>query len=116
MRHEISRLGKHGPCRAFRRTRIRGELADKIVEQRRRIMKHTPWFLLAAVAVFAIPLAAHHSFGAEYDGNKPIKLAGTVTKIDWTNPHAYIYLHVKDEKGAVASWKFEGDGPARLFR
>jgi Family of unknown function (DUF6152) len=79
-------------------------------------MKHHPWVLLGAMALLAIPLAAHHSFGLEYDSSKPITLTGVVTKIDWTNPHAYIYIDVKDDKGAVANWKFEGYGPGVLAR
>ena len=59
---------------------------------------------------------AHHSFGAEYDANQPITLTGTVTKVEWTNPHSHFYLDVKDAKGAVANWKFEGYGPGVLFR
>ena len=51
-------------------------------------------------------LAAHHSFAAEYDGDKPVTLSGVVAKIDWQNPHIYFYLDVKDDKGAVAQgWK-----------
>jgi Family of unknown function (DUF6152) len=71
---------------------------------------------LAALAALAVPLAAHHSFGAEYDASKPITLTGVVTKIDWTNPHSYFYIDVKDNKGKLANWKFEGYGPGVLYR
>jgi hypothetical protein len=64
----------------------------------------------------AIPLLAHHSFGAEYDANKPITITGVVTKVEWTNPHSYFYLDVKDDQGNVASWKFEGYPPGVLYR
>src|SRR5712692_10941718 len=59
--------------------------------------------LLAA----AVPLLAHHSFAAEYDATKPIKLTGTVTKMEWMNPHARFYVDVKDESGKVTNWNFE---------
>ena len=64
----------------------------------------------------AIPLLAHHSFGAEYDANKPITVTGVVTKVEWTNPHSYFYLDVKDDQGTVANWKFEGYPPGVLYR
>jgi hypothetical protein len=63
-----------------------------------------------------IPLLAHHSFGAEYDADKPITLTGTVTKIEWTNPHSYLFLDVTDDRGTVANWKLEGYPPTALYR
>jgi len=75
--------------------------------------------VLAAVAgllVSAVPVPAHHSFAAEYDANKPITLSGTVTKIEWTNPHARFYIDVKDEKGALTNWNLELASPNGLVR
>ncbi len=70
----------------------------------------------AALTIAAFPVAAHHSFAAEYDSTKPITVAGTVTKVEWTNPHARLYVDVKDEKGVVANWNIEMGGPLQLKR
>src|SRR5262245_45447829 len=59
---------------------------------------------------------AHHSFAAQYDGQKPITLSGTVAKIEWTNPHIHLYIDVKSENGVVTQWKFEGFPPNMLVR
>jgi hypothetical protein len=68
---------------------------------------------LAALA--AVPAVAHHSFGAEYDAKKPIKLSGKVTSMRWSNPHAWIYMDVETD-GKVVHWSFETGGANALFR
>ena len=64
----------------------------------------------------AIPVFAHHSFSAEFDSTKVVTLTGTVTKVEWANPHARIYLDVKDDKGMIANWDFEMGSPNGLMR
>jgi hypothetical protein len=68
--------------------------------------------LLAA----AIPAIAHHAFAAEYDGTKPVKVKGVVTKVEWMNPHIWFYLDVKDDIGKVTTWGFSGGPPGMLAR
>lgn len=72
--------------------------------------------LAAGLAAVAGILLAHHSFGAEYDSTKPVSITGVITKIEWTNPHSYFFLDVKDAKGNVANWKLEGYPPSVLSR
>jgi uncharacterized protein DUF6152 len=62
------------------------------------------------------PLVAHHSFAAEFDGSKPVTLTGTVTKMDWINPHAWLHMDVKGPDGKVVSWMVEGGAPNSLLR
>src|SRR5713226_6273131 len=64
----------------------------------------------------ALPVLAHHSFAAEYDSTKPISLTGSVTKVEWMNPHARFYVDVKDESGKVNNWEFELGSPNGLMR
>ena len=75
-------------------------------------------FLAAGLGVLfaAAPVLAHHSFAAEYDNAQPIKVTGTLTKVEWTNPHVWFYLDVKDDKGAVTTWGFSGGPPGVLQR
>jgi Family of unknown function (DUF6152) len=82
-------------------------------------MKTTFVFALALTAGLGLavaPMLAHHSFAAEFDGEKPVDLMGTVTKVDWVNPHSWIYIDVKSDDGTVANWGLETGPPNVLYR
>ena len=68
------------------------------------------------VLLAATPTRAHHSFAAEFDADVPVKVTGTVTKVEWANPHVWFYLDVEDETGKVSNWAMEMGSPTRLLR
>jgi hypothetical protein len=72
--------------------------------------------LAAVLGLAAVPAVAHHSFAAEYDSKAPIEFTGTVTKVEWMNPHARFYVDVKDDAGKVTNWEFELGSPNGLMR
>ena len=72
--------------------------------------------LLSAVLAASITALAHHSFAAEFDANKPVKLTGVVTKVEWQNPHVWFYIDVKDASGKVLNWGIEMGSPNGLMR
>jgi hypothetical protein len=74
------------------------------------------WLAGVALVASAMPLAAHHSFAAEYDATKPVTLKGTVTRVEWTNPHARFYVDVKEDNGSVTNWNLELASPNVLSR
>ena len=76
----------------------------------------TALLVAALTALAAQPIAAHHSFAAEFDANAPIELTGTVTKVEWANPHTYFYMDVTSPKGEVENWALEMGSPNGLMR
>jgi hypothetical protein len=73
--------------------------------------------IAVVVLLYAAPLIAHHSFAAEFDVTKPIVLKGTLTKVELTNPHSWLYLNVRDEKtGKTSNWAVETSAPTALLR
>ena len=69
-----------------------------------------------ALAIAAMPALAHHAFSAEFDADKPVTLRGTITRVEWINPHAWIHIDVKNDDGTVDSWRIEAGSPNTLVR
>jgi hypothetical protein len=78
-------------------------------------VKYSGLFAVAGLLA-TIPAQAHHSFAAEFDASRSMRLIGTITRIEWSNPHSYFFIDVKDDKGNVVNWGCEGAGPGALTR
>ena len=81
---------------------------------RRRLLQTAA--VVAGLLAGGSPALAHHSFAAEFDATKPITLIGAVTKVEWSNPHVYLFVDVKDAEGRSANWALEGGAPNALYR
>ena len=73
-------------------------------------------FLMLGFIALAVPVRAHHSFAAEYDGTKIVYVSGTLTKVDWANPHIHFYVNAKDSDGKLTLWNFEGSATTLVER
>jgi hypothetical protein len=81
-----------------------------------RIARRGVALAVAVAAAWVFPIYAHHSFAAEFDGTKAIRKTGVISRVEWSNPHSYIYIDVKDENGNVVTWGCEGGAPVALSR
>ena len=79
-------------------------------------MQRIALFVIGVALLSAQTLSAHHSFAAEFDRNSPVTLTGSVTRVDWGNPHIWVFMDVKDDTGKVSNWGVEGGAPNALFR
>ena len=80
-------------------------------------MKTRFFALLGLLAIAGgLPLFAHHSFAAEFDDQKPVKMTGTIVRVEWQNPHIWFYLDVKNADGTTTTWGFAGGAPGQLMR
>jgi hypothetical protein len=85
-------------------------------------MRESTWVDLCLACAFCAaivlnaPLSAHHSFAAEFDDTKPVKVTGTITNVEWKNPHIWFYVDVKNPDGTVTNWGFAGGAPGQLMR
>ncbi len=109
----VGRLTRRGPAEVDRRNiSNRSWLAQEVCMRKTGLLVAVVGILLTAVA----PLVAHHAFSAEFDQSKPIKMSGEITKLEWTNPHAWLHINVKEPDGKVVLWRFEMGAPNALLR
>lgn len=94
-----------------RRTRLNGRFLQYLAPRAAALA-----LLSVSLFVLSVPALAHHSFTAEFDENQPVKLSGTVTKVEWQNPHIWFYVDVKGADGKVVNWAFSGGAPGQLLR
>jgi Family of unknown function (DUF6152) len=80
------------------------------------MMRKTGLLVAAALLVAAVPALAHHAFSAEFDQAKPVKVAGAISRLEWTNPHAWLFVDSKSPDGKVVTWRFEMGAPNALLR
>jgi len=81
--------------------------------------RRTTWAIIAVAAALlasSVPARAHHAFAAEFDATKPVKVQGVIVRLEWTNPHSWIFVDAKGPNGQVEHWAFEGGGPGALIR
>jgi hypothetical protein len=95
---------------------LRTPKTDRNKESNRMRTKLAVVMVGLGLVLTAVPVRAHHAFAAEFDAKKPVKLRGTVTKMEWINPHAWIHIDVKGADGTTTSWMVEGGTPNTLFR
>ena len=79
-------------------------------------MRSNLLFLATLLLLASVPVVAHHAFSAEFDAKKPVTLEGTVTKVEWINPHSWFHIDVKKPDGSVEKWMVEAGNPSNLFR
>ena len=96
--------------------KLANEMALSVLGRKVDMNARVALLVLAGSVTAGAPLVAHHSFAAEFDASKAIRLTGTLTRIEWTSPHSYFHLDVKDEGGNVAEWVCEGGAPGALSR
>ena len=87
-----------------------------MLERHKMRIKLTSLIVVAGILFYAVPVFAHHSFAAEFDAGKPITLRGSITRLEMTNPHGWLYINVTEEDGSVQNWAVETGAPRALMR
>jgi hypothetical protein len=80
------------------------------------VMRTNIWIAVAVVMLAATAAAAHHAFSAEFDANRPVKITGAISKVEWINPHAWMHIDVKEPNGKASSWSIELAAPNSMIR